>query len=107
MSLGPVYLVDASIYVFRAWYSVPDEFATAAGEPTNAVYGFTGFICSLLEQAQPSHIGIAFDHTVESFRNDLFEGYKTGEGLEPELDAQFHPAEEVCRALASASGRWR
>ena len=52
MNPGPVYLVDASVYIFRAWFSVPDEFSNAEGEPTNAVYGFTGFLCSLLEQAE-------------------------------------------------------
>ena len=61
MSLQPVYLVDASIYVFRAWFSISDEFANSAGEPTNAVYGFTGFLCSLLEQTSAQHIGVAFD----------------------------------------------
>ena len=61
MNPGPVYLVDASIYIFRAWFSVPDEFSTAKGEPTNAVYGFTGFLCSLLEQTKAEHIGVAFD----------------------------------------------
>ncbi|MFC1797627.1 exodeoxyribonuclease IX, partial [Pseudomonadota bacterium] len=43
MSLPTVYLVDASVYIFRAWFSMPEEFVNAAGEPTNAVYGFSGF----------------------------------------------------------------
>ena len=63
MSLSPVYLVDASIYIFRAWFSISDEFANTRGEPTNAVYGFTGFLCSLLEQTRAQHIGIAFDES--------------------------------------------
>jgi len=49
MSLPPVYLVDASVYIFRAWFSMPEAFVNAAGEPTNAVYGCSGFLCSLLE----------------------------------------------------------
>ena len=61
MSLLPVYLVDASVYIFRAWFSMPDEFVNAAGEPTNAVYGFSGFLCSLLEQTAAEHVAIAFD----------------------------------------------
>ncbi len=65
MSLQPVYLVDASIYIFRAWFSISDEFVNSAGEPTNAVYGFTGFLCSLLEQTNAEHIGIAFDESLE------------------------------------------
>jgi 5'-3' exonuclease len=43
MNLPPVYLVDASVYIFRAWFSMPDDFVNGAGEPTNAVYGFSGF----------------------------------------------------------------
>ncbi len=101
MSLGPVYLVDASIYVFRAWYSVPDEFATAAGEPTNAVYGFTGFICSLLEQAAPSHIGIAFDESLTtSYRNEIYPEYKANREPAPEeLKRQFKWVREVAESL--------
>jgi DNA polymerase-1 len=101
MSLGPVYLVDASIYVFRAWYSVPDEFETATGEPTNAVYGYTGFICSLLEQAEPSHIGIAFDESLTtSYRNEIYPEYKANREPAPEeLKRQFKWVREVSESL--------
>ena len=60
-----LYLVDASIYVYRAWFSVPDDFVDADANPANAVYGFTGFLCSLLEQVRPTHIGVAFDEALE------------------------------------------
>ncbi len=73
MSLQPVYLVDASIYIFRAWFSISDEFSNSAGEPTNAVYGFTGFLCSLLEQTNAEHIGVAFDESLsKSYRNEIY-----------------------------------
>jgi len=101
MSLDPVYLVDASIYIFRAWYSVPDEFSTAVGEPTNAVYGFTGFICSLLEQAESSHIGIAFDESLTtSYRNEIYPEYKANREPAPEeLKRQFKWVREVSESL--------
>jgi len=101
MNPGPVYLVDASIYVFRAWYSVPDEFATVDGEPTNAVYGFTGFLCSLLEQAESPHIGVAFDESLTtSYRNEIFPEYKANREPAPEeLKRQFQWAREVAESL--------
>ncbi|NIP17789.1 MAG: exodeoxyribonuclease IX [Xanthomonadales bacterium] len=101
MSLEPVYLVDASIYVFRAWYSVPDEFSTDAGEPTNAVYGFTGFLCSLLEQAESSHVGIAFDESLTtSYRNEIYPDYKANREPAPEeLKRQFKWVREVSESL--------
>ena len=59
---GPtLYLVDASLYVFRAWHSMPDEFRDADGWPTNAVHGFARFLLDLLERERPQHIAIAFD----------------------------------------------
>jgi DNA polymerase-1 len=97
-----LYLVDASIYVFRAWFSVPDDFVDSDGNPANAVYGFAGFLCSLLEQAQPSHIGIAFDESLESsYRNEIYPQYKANPLPAPiELKRQF----AHCRAVAEALG---
>ena len=66
----PLYLVDASLYVFRAWHSMPDEFQDADGWPTNAVHGFARFLLELLERERPAHIAIAFDEALDScFRN--------------------------------------
>jgi 5'-3' exonuclease len=77
MSLPPVYLVDASVYIFRAWFSMPDEFVNHAGEPTNAVYGFSGFLCSLLEQTAAEHVAVAFDESLSSsYRNEIYPEYK-------------------------------
>jgi 5'-3' exonuclease len=101
MSLQPVYLVDASIYIFRAWFSISDEFANSAGEPTNAVYGFTGFLCSLLEQTNAEHIGVAFDESLsESYRNEIYPEYKANREPAPEeLKRQFKWAREVAESM--------
>ncbi len=101
MSAPPVYLVDASIYLFRAWHSMPDEFLNAAGHPTNAVYGFTGFLCSLVEQAEPSHVGVAFDVSLTtSFRNEIYPQYKANRDPAPEaLKRQFAWARDVAEAM--------
>jgi len=101
MSLQPVYLVDASIYLFRAWFSISDEFSTSAGEPTNAVYGFTGFLCSLLEQTNAEHIGVAFDVSLsKSYRNEIYPEYKANRDPAPEeLKRQFRWAREVAESM--------
>lgn len=101
MSLQPVYLIDASIYLFRAWFSISDEFSTSAGEPTNAVYGFTGFLCSLLEQTNAEHIGIAFDESLsKSYRNDIYPLYKANRDPAPEeLKRQFRWARDVAESM--------
>ena len=93
-----VHAVDGTYELFRAYFGAP-EAKTPMGAEIGAVRALARSMLRLVRTEGATHVGIAFDHTVESFRNELFEGYKTGEGLEPELDAQFHPAEEVCRAL--------
>ena len=76
-SKSPLYLVDASLYVFRAWHSMPDQFHDADGWPTNAVHGFARFVLELLEQERPQNIAIAFDEALDScFRNKLYPAYK-------------------------------
>ena len=102
MSLQPVYLVDASIYIFRAWFSVPDDMVNHDGEPTNAVYGFTGFLCSVLEQTKAEHIGVAFDESLsKSYRNEIYPEYKANREPAPdELKRQFAWA----RAIAESMG---
>src|SRR5690606_23014155 len=67
-----LHLVDASLYVFRAWHSMPDQFQDADGWPTNAVHGFARFLLELLERERPRHIVVAFDEALDScFRNAL------------------------------------
>jgi len=101
MSLPPVYLVDASVYIFRAWFSVPDEFTNARGEPTNAAYGFCGFLCSLLEQTSARHIAVAFDESLTtSYRNEIYPAYKANREPAPqELKRQFLWARAIAQAM--------
>lgn len=101
MSAPPVYLVDASVYIFRAWFSMPDEFVNRAGEPTNAVYGFSGFLCSLLEQTAAEHIAIAFDESLSTgYRNEIYPEYKANRDPAPqELKRQFGWARAVAEAM--------
>ena len=104
MSRPPVYLVDASVYLFRAWFSMPDDFVNAAGQPTNAVYGFTGFLCNLLEQTASRHVAVAFDVSLESsHRNEIYPEYKANRDPAPEeLKRQFAWARSVAEAMGLA-----
>jgi len=101
MSLPTVYLVDASVYIFRAWFSMPDEFVNAAGEPTNAVYGFSGFLCSLLEQTSAEYVAVAFDESLStSYRNEIYPEYKANRDPAPvDLKRQFAWARSVAEAM--------
>ncbi|MDH5833156.1 5'-3' exonuclease [Luteimonas kalidii] len=101
-AIAPLYLVDASLYVFRAWHSMPDEFRDADGRPTNAVHGFARFLLELVERERPRHIVVAFDEALDScFRNALYPAYKANRPPAPEeLRRQF----AHCRALAAALG---
>lgn len=101
MSQLTVHLVDASLYVFRAWHSVPAEFFDVDGKPVNAVYGFTRFLLDLLERARPSHCAVAFDESLtSSFRNAIYPEYKANRELPPEeLKLQFAYCQRVAAAL--------
>jgi len=97
-----LYLIDASIYVFRAWFSVPDSLTGSNGQPVNAVYGFMRFLIEFLERTTASHVAVAFDESLStSFRNEMFPEYKANRESPPaELKAQF----ESCKRFAEASG---
>jgi 5'-3' exonuclease len=97
----PVLLVDASLYVFRAWHSMPDEFRDADGEPANAVHGFARFVLELLERHRPARLAFAFDHALDScFRNEIYPAYKANRDPAPEsLKRQFAHCLAFCRAL--------
>lgn len=99
---APLYLVDASVYVFRAWFSVPSTVIDARGEPANAVYGFGRMLAGLLARERPQRLACAFDASLtRSFRNELYPAYKANRPLPPpDLERQF----EICRALAAALG---
>ncbi|MFV1998702.1 MAG: 5'-3' exonuclease H3TH domain-containing protein, partial [Acidiferrobacterales bacterium] len=81
--------------------SISDEFANTRGEPTNAVYGFTGFLCSLLEQTRAEHIGIAFDESLtKGHRNEIYPDYKANRDPAPEeLKRQFKWARDVAESM--------
>ncbi len=98
---GPVYLVDSSLYVFRAWHSMPPEFDDVDGHPVNAVHGFTRFVLELLERYKPARIAFAFDESLESnFRNEMYPAYKANREAAPEeLRRQFAYCQQVCRVL--------
>ena len=95
------YLVDASIYVFRSWHSIPSDFTDVDGQPVNAVHGFARFLLDFLERANPTHAAICFDESLtSSFRNAIYPHYKANRELPPEeLVRQFAYCREVARAL--------
>ena len=97
-----VYLIDASIYIFRAYYSVPDDLLNSAGNPINALHGFAGFLAGFLEQVKPEHLAVVFDESLtSSFRNEIYPDYKANrEPPPPELKQQF----EYCRSLVQTLG---
>jgi DNA polymerase I len=96
-----LHLIDASLYIFRAWHAVPMEFHDTDGAPVNAVYGFTRFLCDFLERAKPTHSVVAFDESLtSSFRNAIYPEYKANREMPPaELVAQFIYCKRICAAL--------
>src|SRR3954468_6778794 len=103
-SASPVYLIDASVFVFRAYHSVPIAVTDPDGNPVNAVHGFGRFLGDLIERVRPEHIGVAFDaRLVTSFRNRLFPAYKANREPAPEdLKRQFGLCRKVCEGLGLA-----
>jgi DNA polymerase-1 len=99
-----LYLVDASVFIFRAWHSVPVDVADVDGNPVNAVFGFARFVCELLERESPRHIAVAFDESLEvGYRNEIYPAYKANRDPPPvELQRQFTLCREVCAALGLA-----
>ena len=96
-----VYLIDASIYVFRGWFTVPEHVVDRNNEPVNAVYGFADFVYQFLYQARPKYAGFAFDESLSSsFRNELYPQYKANREPTPkELKRQFACCRDFLRAL--------
>jgi 5'-3' exonuclease len=92
-----VYLVDGTYELFRHFFAVPAA-KDANGQEVGAVRGVLTSVVSMLERGA-THIGVATDHVVESFRNDLYPGYKTAEGVPPELLSQFPILEEALEAM--------
>ena len=92
-----VFLIDGTYELFRHFFAVPSS-TDVDGREVGAVRGVVGSVLRMLED-DVTHIGVATDHVVESFRNELWPGYKTGEGIDPALFAQFHPLETALEAL--------
>ena len=93
-----VHLVDGTYELFRSYFGAPPA-KGADGREVGATRGLMRSLFALLKQPDVTHVAVAFDTVIESFRNEMFDGYKTGEGLEPELHQQFGVAERGVRAL--------
>jgi hypothetical protein len=83
-----VHLVDGTFELFRAYYGAPES-QTSGGREVGATRALLRSLWALLHEADVTHVAVAFDHVIESFRNDLFKGYKTSDGIDPPLWAQF------------------
>lgn len=93
-----LYLIDGTYELFRAFFGAPPRTAPD-GREVGAVEAMTGSILGLLGDGSVTHIAAAFDSVIESFRNDVFPGYKTGEGIDPDLFDQFPLAERAMKAI--------
>ena len=94
-----ILLVDGTFELYRAHFSPGPSRVTAAGRDVKASYGLMNSMQRLLKEEPDVHLAIAFDNPIRSFRNDLFDGYKSDAGVPPELHGQFDLAEHVCRAV--------
>ena len=99
------YLIDASVYIFRAHYSMPEDIVDGEGNPINAFYGFCRFIGDFLEKVKPNYIAVLFDESLEtSFRSEIYPLYKANrEPAPPELKKQFEKCKEFIDLLGLMS----
>src|SRR5688500_2164046 len=95
-----IHLIDGTYELFRHFYGLR-RFDKGKDKPYGAVVGVLNTVLQMIEEGA-THIGVATDHVIESFRNGLWPGYKTSEGMEPALLAQFHPLEEALAAMGVA-----
>jgi 5'-3' exonuclease len=95
-----VHLIDGTYELFRHFYGLR-RFTKGEDRPFGAVIGVLNTVLQMIETGA-THVGVATDHVIESFRNRLWSGYKTGDGIEPALLAQFHPLEEALTAMGVA-----
>ncbi|MEE8118778.1 MAG: 5'-3' exonuclease H3TH domain-containing protein [Gammaproteobacteria bacterium] len=97
-----IYLIDASVYIFRAYYSLPDTFYDADGDPAHAVYGFASFLMEFLERHSPAHVAACFDESLTtSYRNEIYADYKANrDPPPPDLKKQL----KICRDVTDAFG---
>jgi 5'-3' exonuclease len=97
-AMATLHLLDGTYELFRNHFGAPPR-QTPEGWEIGAVSGLVSSTLSLLDGGDVTHLGAAFDSVIESFRNDMFDGYKTGEGTPPELYAQFPVAERAMEAM--------
>ncbi|HEY6363500.1 MAG TPA: 5'-3' exonuclease H3TH domain-containing protein [Candidatus Binatia bacterium] len=95
-----IHLIDGTYELFRHFYGLR-RFNKGEDRPFGAVIGVLHTVLQMIETGA-THIGVATDHVIESFRNRMWSGYKTGDGIEPALLAQFHPLEEALAAMGVA-----
>jgi 5'-3' exonuclease len=95
-----VHLIDGTYELFRHFYGLR-RFTKGKDRPFGAVVGVLNGVLQMIEEGA-THLGVATDHVIESFRNELWSGYKTGEGIEPALLAQFQPLEEDLATMGVA-----
>src|SRR5947207_4113699 len=114
-----VHLIDGTYELFRHFYGIR-RFTKGEDPPYGAMIGVLNTVLQMVETGA-THLAVATDHVIESFRNDLWAGYKTGEGIDPALWSQFHPLEDALAAMgvvvwamrefeaddALAAGAWR
>lgn len=96
-----IHLVDGTYELFRSHFGAPPKKAPG-GQEVSATLGLLRSLLLLLNDPEVTHVAVAFDHVIESFRNKLYAGYKTGEGVDPVLMAQFPLAEKAAEALGLA-----
>lgn len=102
MVVHTVHLIDASPYLFRAYFSVPYSMKGPDGWPNNAVHGFATFLNRYVREEEPTHVGVAFDKSLTtSFRNDIYPAYKAQRDLPPE---ELERQQDACRTVAAALG---
>ena len=101
MSVARLHLVDGTYELYRAHFAPRPDHRDPNGVDRKATVGLVASLLSLLSEAEEAvtHLAVAFDNPIRSFRNDLFPEYKSDEGVPPELRAQFDPVEEAVRAL--------
>jgi 5'-3' exonuclease len=96
-----VHLIDGTYELFRHFYGLR-RFSKGTDRPFGAAVGVLNTVLQMIEEGA-THLGVATDHVIESFRNELWPGYKTGDGLDPALWSQFHPLEEALHAMGVAT----
>ncbi len=98
--MQPLYLIDGSSYIFRAYYAVDRNFTTSSGFPTNAVFGFSNMLRKFMKDVKPRYLGVVFDSKSDTFRKKIYPEYKANRGVAPEdLSIQIVKIMELTKAM--------